>query len=98
MVGMGGGLAWMVGMVGDSHRRWWGWWETHADVEDGAELAWIVGMVGDAQMGLAKMADRLCKLNMFMAGQLFIAIVDRISLPFTSSLTGKHGGGIPSSN
>ena len=99
-----GGLAWMVGMVGDSHRRWLG---THADVKDGGELAWIVGMVGDshrrwwgwgglAQMGLAQTADRLCKLNMFMAGQFFIAIANRISLPFTSSLTGNRG--IPSSN
>ena len=35
----------MVGMVGDSHRRWLG---THADVKDGGELAWIVGMVGDS--------------------------------------------------
>ena len=74
-----GGLAWMVGMVGDSHRRWWGWG-------------------GLAQMGLAQTADRLCKLNMFMAGQFFIAIANRISLPFTSSLTGNHGGGIPISN
>ena len=53
---------------------------------------------GFAQMGLAQMADRLCNLKMVMAGQLFIAIANRISLPFTSSLTGNHGGGIPVSN
>ena len=41
----------MVGMVGDSHRRGWGWWGTRTNSGNGEELAWMAGMGGTCMDG-----------------------------------------------